>query len=217
MYLERAKLDEEVLIKYYGYSKEQVDILKNYDGSPIENNPQLAAASATLSASMSSGTCTTSKLTAYIIWRWSNAPLLSGPGITDRVAVRWTGTATNGSVINLAVSKAEIIINYHYDGAYVKSQTVSSTIIDQYCKAETPVLMDNGYGTALVGKQTLVINKIGTLPIKEASIAFMYGHCDTSLSVSFSYPISFGISINVGENAFYFSKRVTNTGAILGI
>lgn len=107
--------------------------------------------------------------------------------------------------------------NYHYDGAYVRSQTVSSTIIDQYCKAETPVLMDNGYGTALVGKQTLIINKIGSLPIKEASIAFMYGHCGIELSVSFSYPVSFSISLERGDQSYYFSKRITNAGQILGV
>ena len=217
LYLDRAKMEDEVLIKYYGYTQEQINILKKYDGSPIENNPQLAKASATLTASMSSGTCTNSMLTVYIIWRWSNAPLLSGPGITDRVAIRWAGSATSGSSINLSASTAEIIINYHYNGAYVYSQTVPSTIIDQYSKAETPVLMDNGRGTALVGKQTLVVQKIGSLPIKEASISFMYGHCQIGISPSFSYPVSFGISLTSGEKAYYFSKRVTNTGAILGI
>ena len=108
------------------------------------------------------------------------------------------------------LEKTEKIANELFD---LKKNQINTVV----SKAETPVLMDNGYGTALVGKQTLIINKIGSLPIKEASIAFMYGHCGIGLSVSFSYPVSFSISLERGDQSYYFSKRITNAGQILGV
>lgn len=48
--LYRASLPAEVLKENYGYSDEAIDILRNYDGGRLEDNPQLRAASATLTA-----------------------------------------------------------------------------------------------------------------------------------------------------------------------
>ncbi len=46
-YLERAALPEETL-RDMGYSQEQISILKAYDGGPLEEHPELRAASSNL-------------------------------------------------------------------------------------------------------------------------------------------------------------------------
>lgn len=213
LYLERAQLDEETLKNKYFYTDEQIKILKEYDGGPIENHPELSLASATLTAKMSTGACSTSKLNIYINWSWSSAPFLSGPGITDVVAARWQGTDNAGRPLNLAVTKAEAKIDYYLSGKITESRTVKSIVKGSYNAVETPVLMGTS-GTALKGKQTLVIEKTGTAPINEAAITFIYGHCDLLMEVSVSYPTGIGLSINNGTKEVYLSKRVTSTGVI---
>ena len=49
LYLERARLSPLELIEVHGYTEEQVQILKEYTGTPIEETPELRRASASCS------------------------------------------------------------------------------------------------------------------------------------------------------------------------
>lgn len=75
LYLERANLSEEELISQFGYSQEQISILKAYDGSPIENNPQLRAISATYTRSISKVVASRTKISAKLQWECSQRPI----------------------------------------------------------------------------------------------------------------------------------------------
>lgn len=217
LYLERASLDEETLINDYAYTMDQVKILKAYDGSPIENNPQLARASAVLSARIYTGGCSNTELNVMAEWSWSSAPIFSGPGVTDKVSFRWKGTNTSGSAINLVDNGSTYAMIYYYQGgSYVTTTSVKRTLKESYGAAEMPVKMQVSTGTALRGTVTSTLRNSGSSKILEAGIVFVYGHCKIDFnSISFTYGSWPSISISGGTKETTLAKRVTNTGAVL--
>lgn len=217
LYLERAQLSEEILINEFLYTIDQVKILKEYDGSPIEENPQLAKASAVLSARMYTGGCSNTELNVMVEWSWSNAPILSGPGVTDRIAFRWKGTSTTGSPINLVDNGSTYAMIYYYNsGSYVTTTSVNRTLIDSYGAAEMPVKMQVSTGTALRGTVSSTLRNSGSAKILEAGIVFVYGHCKIDFtSLSFGYGTWPTVTISGGTKEITLAKRVTNTGNII--
>ncbi len=215
LYLERASLDKKIL-KEYGYTDEEIRILKNYKGEPIENYPALSRASATVSAKVRAykGECSPEKMKIYVDWSWSKIPLLCGPGITDRVAIRWKGVDVNGHALEVAHVSSSATISYFHNNKKVNERKVTSTLKDVYCAAETPVLMDNGHGTALKGTQQITLEKTGRYKIGEVGIQFVYGHATLTGGISFGYPSSGGISLSPSHKETYVSKRVTSAGTV---
>ena len=217
LYLERARLDEKTLINDYAYTLEQVKILKEYDGSPIEENPQLARASAILSARIYAGGCSNTELNVMAEWSWSNAPILSGPGVTDKISFRWQGTNLSGSPINL-VDNASIfaMIYYYKGGSYVTTTSINRTLKEPYGAAEMPVKMQVSTGTALRGTVTSTLRNSGSAKILEAGIVFVYGHCSIlDNSISFAYKSWSSFTLSGGSVETTLVKRVTNTGSVL--
>lgn len=214
LYLERAAIDEDTLLNEYGYTEEQVKILKAYDGGPIEEHPELRRASATLSAYIYAKNCSTSKLNVYADWSWNGTPIPCGPGITDGVAFGWSGTDFNGNPLNLSVSNSSVKIKY-VGSSGVSYRTVTPTIVSHYHALKGGVLMDNGKGTAKSGTLSMTLNKTGSKSINEAAITFAYGHATLTGGVSFSFSLSgpsVGISLSSGTRMAYESARVNYKG-----
>ena len=214
LYLERAKNSTKDLIEVYGYTEKQAQILKNYLGTPIEDTPELRLASATCTGFVYGTNCSKTQLGIKAEWSWSSSPILTGPGVTDGVAIRWKGTDTGGNVLNLSGSSASLKIKYVGTGG-VTYRTVTPTIVDPYGAAKGSVLMDNGYGSARSGTLSITLKRTGSKSIKEAAIIFTYAHCSIGLSVGFSFPASFGITVTSGTQEFIESVRVTSSGQTL--
>lgn len=110
--LYRASLPTEILKENYGYSDEAVAVLRNYDGSKIEDNPQLRAASATMRATLGILEQTKTKMGIIYTWSWDTYPLIQA---TDIAAMSWEGTYENGLSNNmkLDVTSTFVFVNYY--------------------------------------------------------------------------------------------------------
>lgn len=109
--LRRASLSTEVL-KSYGYSDEAIKILREYDGSKLEQNPQLRNASATLSGLLEFSTRTRTKIVMVYSWTWDMYPLVAKD---DMAAVSWDGTYENGLTNNMRLDtdSTYALVNYY--------------------------------------------------------------------------------------------------------
>ncbi len=109
--LRRASLPTEVL-KNYGYSDEAIRILREYDGSRLEQNPQLRNATATLSGLLEFSTRTRTKVVMVYSWTWDMYPLVAAD---DMAAVSWDGTYENGLSNNMRLDTGSTyaLINYY--------------------------------------------------------------------------------------------------------
>ncbi|AFM01236.1 MULTISPECIES: hypothetical protein [Desulfitobacterium] len=219
--LKYSKMPTEELIEKYGYTKEQAQIIKNYDGSPIEKSPELRAILATMTCTVEGISATVGTLSIKFSWDWSNCPILSGPAIKDIVGIRWQGTDTAGQPINLALEFSSCTLHhYNYTGTTYQFSTTASVATDNpYGHAYSKFPMSiNGSSSDYVKKGALIVtvSRTGTNHIKEAAFVFGYGHTILSLEPSLSLPVAFGIGFSAGvEKMVEKAVRMTNTGNII--
>lgn len=202
-----------------GYTSKQITLLKNYNGGPIENTPQLRGTFADMTAKFYKEVASSVTLKIRVYWEWSNAPLLAGDLINDMVAIRWKGTNSAGNSINLAFysTTSSASVNYYIrSGPYQCTKTVPIVCDSPYdhAYAKVPMSLD-GHNYAKSGNFYLQIMRTGTDYIKEAAFVFGYGHTVVLSSPSISLPPSFGIGFSFGtETMVEKAIRMSNTGII---
>jgi hypothetical protein len=217
--LRRAQLSEETLKNEYYYTDEQIQILKEYEGTPIESTPELKAVLATCTGTFSVVSYSASSISAKINWTWSTAPVLSGTGVYDTVAVRWQGTNTAGAPLNVAlnnsISKSYHKINYQNLGVVTPVKRLL-TVNDVYGKAYDSFQLSSssGYGFAKTGEMQICVDRTGTDSIKEIAVCFSYGHTNIKAPVV-TWPVSFSIEFQSGaDQMFKYTKRVLSNGTV---
>lgn len=108
--LYRATLSEEILRNYYCYSDEAIELIKNYDGTPLEDAPEMRAATATMTAGLGELLVTSTCIGILYTCTWQSKPLDGGE---DAAGVAWEGTYANGgnnnATLSLRDSYAQII------------------------------------------------------------------------------------------------------------
>ena len=92
--LERANLPEETLYKL-GYTDHQIKILKEYDGSPIEDNPQLRSAAGAIGSDFHLVKRSSKGMTVLLNWRWKTLPFT--PGLSDNFGCGWYNISSSGT------------------------------------------------------------------------------------------------------------------------
>lgn len=204
-----------------GYTNNEITILKNYDGEPIENNPELRQVFSDMSMDFYPQVSSSVTLKLRIYWKWTrNGPVLVGTTIKDIAAVRWKGTNTAGNPYNLAFypTTSSADINYY---------TTSGTFrfVESF-----PIVCDDPYAHAYVtvptalytdcvaksGNLYIQLMRTGTDYIKEAAFIFGYGHTVISITPSVSFPDSFNLEFGFGmEEIVKSAIRMTNTGTII--
>lgn len=112
----RAMLPTEVLKDQYCYSDEAIEILHTYDGERIEDNPELRAVTATLSAAIGELVRSDTRMGVIYTWSWDSKPLVLW---TDYAAMSWEGTYENGKSNNMAFDPKTSFstVNYWYSNA----------------------------------------------------------------------------------------------------
>lgn len=141
LYLERAALSEEELVAQYNYSEEQIAILKAYDGSPIEENPQLRAVSASMSGRVTTSTAYSYLVAATLSWSWNQKPFTTSVNQQDSIKAVWEVSDENGSVNNnhaMNVSQSRNIVEY----CAFSSNTIVATRL--YNITETSIVSSAG-------------------------------------------------------------------------
>lgn len=219
---ERAQLSEEIL-REMKYTDEQIKLLRSYDGSNLEDNPQLAASiSATCSGWISVDSASTSSITFYADWEWDIQPLLSGYKVQDIAAIRWKGTNSAGSPMNVAISKSNSTgkVTYYEPGVggsiLNKTITVDDNYGKAYCKFPLAQSSSYPYRFAESGYLKIKVDKVGSDPINEISICFSYGHSTVTINPSVSFPASFSINFASTMNKmFSVTNRIKSNGTLI--
>lgn len=111
--LYRSTLPTEVLKDQYCYSDEAIDVLRDYNGEKLEENPELRAVTATLSAALGELVKSDTRMGVIYTWSWDSKPLVL---FTDYAAMSWEGTYTNGKTNNMALDLRTSFstVNYYY-------------------------------------------------------------------------------------------------------
>ena len=74
--LYRSTLPTEVLKDQYCYSDEAIDVLRDYNGEKLEENPELRAVTATLSAALGELVKSDTRMGVIYTWSWDSKPLV---------------------------------------------------------------------------------------------------------------------------------------------
>lgn len=198
--LKRSELSSKELKNNYGYSEEQINIIKNYNGEPIEKQPQLRGIFADMDYSVRryiiSGT---TKTVVGITWEWSNKPFLCGTAVKDIAALRWEGTNSMSQPINLGINtnKSYCHVSYYdLDGSFFKTKKTKLYVKDAYEKVYSKIQMgiNDRQSYAKKGMMKLYLDVIGNGRIEETQFIFAYAHQTVAVnSIGVSYPKAFSI------------------------
>lgn len=186
--MEVASLPYDVL-RGQGYSSEQIDILKAYDGGPIENNPQLARALGELWATILRQSYSNHGAEARFSWNWTTKPIITGV-FDDIVSCAWRGVNLDNEevVMTFVPSSSECEVEYVTDmGTTVDYVEYDIDDKDPNKNAEVKFALSHNNGYAKRGyfdvciEEEVIVNELAT-----SVFIFAYGHTNFTLSPSIS-------------------------------
>ena len=204
-----------------GYTDEQIQIIQAYDGRPLSEYPQIRAATATLSGSISSPSHSTTAISALFTWNWTSPPAFYA--YQDVLTARWDGTNESAISLNLSLdtNTSYATVTYCNTGDNSFSYTDNLSFINTEPYDHTEVAIERiGRTTTTYAKNgamriSIKVPSTATATITEAQFIFAYGMATTSKGYSVSFPVSFSISFGAGTtNACYKGVTITNTGKI---
>lgn len=190
----KEKTDTELALQY-GYSEEDIALLREYDGESIQENVELAALTGTLTIRKPTViTATSSRVVVRVVWRWDHCPVVNA---TDVFAVYWDSTfgSLNGNMrINISDSYHTVTYNL-YDTYFTQTQSFTQVSPYSAAKVEFPMQDVSGEAWANKGEARLYFEAAeGSAALTEMDMIFAYGHTLVLLSPSISFPVSGGIS-----------------------
>ena len=106
--LERARLPAPVLAKY-GYTSEQIALLRSYDGSSLQEQPRFFGAVARLQVEVRCGAVSPQSIQAQFSWRWTSPPLLC---YQDLLACSYTAESSDGTPTRAETREAVCSVEY---------------------------------------------------------------------------------------------------------
>lgn len=178
----RAQMEDEELYAM-GYTEAGISILRDYDGSPIEENPQLRDAAATLNGSISKIASGSSTASAMFSFSWSQCPLVILAQVNDYITCGWVGTNVNNLGCTMHVSNTSCTVRYS-DGDL---RTFTVNVKDSLKWVQAPVLQaskssDTGNyiksgNLCVYVKEQVTVNKLAA-----TEFCFHYGHSTVVLN-----------------------------------
>jgi len=198
-------LSEKELTKY-GYNRQQIEVIKEYNGERIQDYPKLRAVAATLSITFYKVFAgpTSYKIEAY--WNWSSRPIMFGINEKGTAVLGWHAVDSNNLTSNACYipSESSCTVNY-YTGEGIFTGSLGQTIIvdDSYECVHVNHQSMYGYsssgslGFAKTGNLYVRTDSVTGATIEEMGYKFFYYYESASLSVSitFSWP---SISVSSG-------------------
>lgn len=199
--LARKEKSDAELMAHYGYDQSEIAILRSYNGGRLENNPELAAITGTLTiAKPTVLTATSTRIGVRVTWSWDHRPVVCA---NDVLAVYWSPTfgSSNGNMrINISDSSYTLTFNV-YDAGYDISGSFTQVSPNSAAKAQFSMIDQSGDGWAECGTATLYFDATeGSAALTEMDIIFAYGHTVISVSPSVSFPASGGISFGLNTS-----------------
>lgn len=222
--LELANLSSSVLSNSYGYTSEQIGILKAYDGRDLSDYPAIRAVTSTLTGSIVSPEHSSTSITARLNWYWSTPPAFYS--YEDVIGVRWQGINSSAQNISLSLdtsgSNSYAYVTYYSTGDYTTSEyTEYLSFLNTSPYSHTEVafnrLSSSLLGYAKMGSVRVKVNvpSTTTAAISEASFIFAYGLTSSSNSYSIAFPASFSITFGTTTSqAMYKTVVIAPDGTI---
>jgi hypothetical protein len=163
-----------------GYNKDQIELLKTYNGKPLEEAPQMASALATMSVTITAGSCTTQNITAHLNWEWDSAPALYA--YNDSVAVSFEAYNSDsqkiGVTYNSGYTHSYVTYRNYLTNDHIKTTSTALTSKNTYHGVGTtfPRLDDTLTGYAKSGSFNCYVNlpSTTTASINYATFEFEY-------------------------------------------
>lgn len=199
--MDRKKQSDDVLMKYYGYTADEIAILRSYNGGRLEDHKELRAITGTLTIDtpivMQS---TAQKIAVKVYWDWDHQPIVN---MKDAFCATWSATFKNGKYGNLIFDKSQSnhIIWYTPGGVSAsKKVPIQNTVPDRAVKSEFPMTSADGRFWARSGTFNLYLKSAANdVSIASVSFVFAYGHTTLGFSPSVSFDSSgLGVGISFG-------------------
>lgn len=118
--IDRKKLSDEELKANYGYDNEQISILRNYNGEPLESVPEVRSLLATLSLTVRNLGTTQERANFSVYWVWSNVPVVL---FTDMIGIYADTTNLESRPITVDYTSASCSIDYYTRAGVYKTTT----------------------------------------------------------------------------------------------
>lgn len=222
---ERAQLPEDEL-RDMGYSQEKIELLKEYDGSPLSENPQMRGVFANLTGSMFVQWFTKTYMQVGFSWEWDTQPFLSGSIFTDIVTCGFAGTNDDNGldIMTFVELNSHCTISYYSIDTLIGRETYEISVQNPHQHVEVKFPMSKVFGNhggyAKKGSLTIRVKEENTVgKLYSCAFAFGYGHTGVviapSISVSAGSGFSGGVGLSFGfntENMFYKTMILRHDG-----
>ena len=193
--LSRKQLSDAVLAEKYGYTYEDISVLRAYEGERLEDNVELAAITGTLTiAKPTVLTATTARIGVQVVWSWDHCPVVCA---TDVFAIYWDPTfGSQSGNMRIDISSSSHVVRYNVYDTYVNYEwDITQVSPNSAAKSEFGMEDRSGEGWAAKGTLKLYFSATsGSAALTEIDFIFAYGHTVLSVSPSVSFPASGGIS-----------------------
>lgn len=198
--LERAQLPTDTL-RAYGYTDEQIVLLKEYDGSPLTANSAVLAATSDCVGTYDIGNYSTSSIGLTYTWTWSIVPLVK---MEDTVVVAWEGVRKPDNLYFDLTPSTNIMYLHFYNmttGARASSQDsfVQGLHVStqNYTSFRFDMTKNDNYYWAKEGVVYLTLYPdSSTSPINYIDLGAGYGHQTLVGSYTFSVSPSLEVSFS---------------------
>ena len=162
-----------------GMSSHQIFIIREYDGSRIEENPQLRAVLATLSMTLSKISCYSSYASVKAEWSWNSKPLIMTVDYYETVPCRWKAYNSYGAQITATYSSSgSYCYVKYYNGTSVYASQAQSIIVGNastyvYCPFHSAI--NDGENNCWAKSGYMVVKVTGS-NINNVDFGFGYNH-----------------------------------------
>lgn len=213
--LARKQLSDAVLMEKYGYTYEDISILREYDGERLENNAELAAITGTLTISRPIVTIvTTTTIGVRVMWSWDHCPLMCA---TDVFAIYWEPSfGSQSGNMRIIIPNSSHTVTYNFYNTYFnRNWNITQVSPTSSAKSLFGMQDQTGEGWAEHGTLELYFEATaGSAALTEIDFIFAYGHTVLSASPSVSFPdgggISFGFTTDEADTySGYINVRTT--------
>lgn len=180
-----------------GMNDNQIDTLRKYNGSKLEDNPQLKSVLATLSVSLIKVSSSSSAVTVRANWSWNSKPLITALNYYETVAFRWKAYNSAGAQVTASYnSSGSYCYVTYYNGntaqttqrKYITTGNVNSYVYSQFSSS-----INFGGNQCWAKTGYMVVKVIGSY-LSKVDFGFGYNH-------GISYPpTSITLDNNLGFN-----------------
>lgn len=205
--MERAKEDRNQLLAY-GYTEEQVSMLKNMAETGEVKESVLVATSAECDGWFECVEASSASISLEYVWEWSSMPLFTH---RDGVALRWQGVNLAGGPLVLrrvTGSSTYCEVDYYYilsgEAEYTRSVTCTPepdfSAVKAFFDMQTDKFDAETEAWAKGGRLGVTLEKTGTNAINFINVSGKYGHkiATVTTSIDFSFAddnVGLGISV----------------------